>query len=231
VLRWPQGITILRGGSRCDHCGASLRVHELVPLLSWLAQAGKCRRCGGRIDPLHPLTEAASALIAAAALALSPDWNGAALALLGWLALTAALLDARHHWLPHRLSWVMLACGLGLGGWAMAAVGMEANLTDRLIGAAAGWGGLWLVARLFRAMRGHDGMGGGDPPIAGALAAWTGWMLLPLLLLLAALAGLALALLAMARGETQSAIRIPFGTMLVLALPFALMAGAALGLG
>lgn len=227
MLRWPKGITILRGGSRCDHCGASLRVLELVPLLSWLAQVGKCRRCGGRIDPLHPLTEMASALIGAGAMALSPDWNGAALALLGWLALTAALLDARHHWLPHRLSWVMLACGLAVGGWAMAAVGFEANLSDRLIGAAAGGGGLWVIARLFRAVRGREGMGGGDPPFVGAVAAWTGWMVLPLLLLLAALAGLALALLALLRGE-RGELRIPFGTMVALALPFALLAGTAL---
>ncbi len=205
-------------------------MHELVPLLSWMAQAGKCRRCGRRIDPLHPLTEAASALIGAGAMALSPDWNGAALALLGWLALTAGLLDARHHWLPHRLSWVILGCGLAVGGWAMAAVGMEASFTDRLIGAAAGWGGLWIIARLFRAIRGHEGMGGGDPPFVGAIAAWTGWALLPLMLLLAALAGLALALFAIARGKGTAEVQIPFGTMLALALPFTLLAGAALGL-
>lgn len=206
-------------------------MHELVPLLSWLVQAGKCRRCGGRIDPLHPLTEAASALIGAGAMALSPDWNGAALAVLGWLALTAALLDARHHWLPHRLSWVMLACGLGVGGWAMAAVGLDASLPDRLIGAAAGWGGLWLIARSFRAVRGREGMGGGDPPFVGAVAAWTGWMLLPLLLMFASLAGLALAILAIVRGQTPADVHIAFGTMLCFALPFALAVAAGAGLG
>jgi leader peptidase (prepilin peptidase)/N-methyltransferase len=205
-------------------------VHELIPLLSWAAQAGKCRRCGGRIDPLHPLTEAGSALIGAGAMALSPDWNGAALALLGWLALTAGLLDARHHWLPHRLSWVILGCGLAIGGWAMAAAGMDASFTDRLIGAAAGWGGLWIIARLFHAIRGREGMGGGDPPFVGAIAAWTGWALLPLMLLLAALAGLVLALLAIARGKGTAEAQIPFGTMLALALPFTLLAGAAVGL-
>lgn len=205
-------------------------MHELIPLLSWTVQAGKCRRCGGRIDPLHPAGEAAAALIGAGAMALSPDWNGAALALLGWLALTAALLDARHHWLPHRLSWLTLACGLAIGGWAMMAAGIDASLADRLIGAAAGWCGLWAIARLFRAVRGLEGMGGGDPPFAGALAAWTGWALFPLLLLLAALAGLALALLAVARGERATSVHVPFGTMLALALPFAIGAGTALGI-
>ncbi len=40
---------------------------------------------------------------------------------------------------------------------------------DRLIGAAAGYGALWLVACAYRSPRHREGMGGGDPKLLGLL--------------------------------------------------------------
>jgi leader peptidase (prepilin peptidase)/N-methyltransferase len=36
----------LQGRSRCGHCARSLRWFELVPIASFLALRGRCRRCG-----------------------------------------------------------------------------------------------------------------------------------------------------------------------------------------
>ena len=35
---------------------------------------------------------------------------------------------------------------------------------------------LWSVARGYRMLRGRDGMGGGDPPLLGAIGLWIGPM-------------------------------------------------------
>ena len=38
-------------------CGYQLKWYDLVPLLSWLALCGKCRRCKAPISPRYPIIE------------------------------------------------------------------------------------------------------------------------------------------------------------------------------
>ncbi len=208
VVRWGRGESASTGRSRCDGCGRTLRAVELVPLLSALASRGTCRSCGARIDPLHWRTELAAAVVGGVALALAPDRSGAALALFGWLLLPLALLDWRHFWLPDRLTFPLAAAGLALGGF----IGV-APLADRLIGGAAGFASLALLAWSYRRLRGREGLGGGDPKLFAAIGLWLGWMVLPFVLLLAALIGLAAAL----PGGLHATRRLPFGTMLAAA--------------
>jgi leader peptidase (prepilin peptidase)/N-methyltransferase len=49
VDRVPDGRSIVTPGSACGSCGMQLGVRDLVPVFSWLALRGKCRRCGARI--------------------------------------------------------------------------------------------------------------------------------------------------------------------------------------
>jgi len=84
-----------------------------------------------------------------------------------------------------------------------------------LIGAAVGFGGLWLLAFLYRRVRGRDGLGGGDPFLLGAIGAWVGWAGLPSVLLWASAAGLAVvAAKLVLRRPVASADRLPFGVFL-----------------
>ena len=203
-----------------------------MPLVGWLVLRGKCRTCGAKIDPLHPLVEVLAAAVGALCLWLSPDECGAALALFGWLLLLAAALDARHFWLPHMLSLLIGVAGLAIGGVAMSAVGIDVTLIDRAIGAAAGFAGLWLLATAYRLIRKREGLGGGDAPFLAAIGAWTGWQILPLVLLFAAVAGLAVAAARLVTsGKAASDIgsqALPFGTLLAIAVPLALAIGAIL---
>lgn len=213
AIRWPEARGVATGRSACDACGQPLRWFELVPLLSFVAQRGRCRRCGGRIDPRHPLIEIAAALVGAAAAIAAPGLAGLAGALFGWLLLTLATLDVEHHWLPDRLTIPLAAAGLAVG-----AAGLSPPLVDRLIGAVAGFGALWLIATAYRLLRGRIGLGGGDPKLFGAIGAWLGWQMLPFVLLLAALAGLTAIVAMRLRGATVTATtRLPFGALLAVA--------------
>ena len=206
VLRWPAGRSVL-GRSQCDGCGRVLGVGELVPLLSAIAADGCCRTCRVAIDPFHWRVELASALIGAIALAIMPGTVGWMWALFGWMLLPLALLDARHFWLPDRLSAVLAITGLVLAGPLLGA-----SLLDRWIGALAGGGALAGIAWAYRRARGGDGMGGGDPKLVAAIGCWLGWQALPLMLLLASLGGIVWALAAQQKGDQPLAQRpVPFG--------------------
>lgn len=163
-------------------------------------------------------------MIGAAAGWLSPDAGGIALALFGWLLLALALIDARALWLPDRWTIALALAGFGLGTLATGV-----PLADRLIGGAAGYGSLALIALGYRALRGRDGMGGGDPKLFGAIGLWLGWMALPPVLLIAALAGLAVAMLRIIGNRSDwRSMELPLGTLLALAagLMGFVMAGA-----
>lgn len=210
VLRWPAGRSV-RGRSRCDACERPLAPWDLVPLLSAIVSRGRCRQCGARIDAFHGGVEIASALIGALALAVMPGVAGWLWALFGWLLLPLALLDARHLWLPDRLSALLAVAGLLLAGPLLGT-----GLLDRWIGAVAGGILLALIAWAYRRSRGADGMGGGDPKLVAAIGAWIGWQALPLMLLLASLGGLAwalaTALITQGKGDPPLAQRrVPFG--------------------
>jgi leader peptidase (prepilin peptidase)/N-methyltransferase len=212
LLRWPESRSAFRGRSRCDGCGETLRIWELVPILSHLALRGKCSRCGAAIDPSHLLIELAAALIGLVALLAHPGPAGAAAALLGWWLLLIAALDARHHWLPDALTLPLIPAGL-----AFALLGLGPRLDQRLIGAAAGFLILWGIALVYRRVRGREGLGGGDPKLLAGLGAWLGWQQLPFVLLGSGLLGLAALLLARSRGATISATdRLPLGTLMAL---------------
>jgi leader peptidase (prepilin peptidase)/N-methyltransferase len=82
----------------------------------------------------------------------------------------------------------------------------------------AGFVGLAAVAAGYRAWRGREGMGGGDPKLFGAIGLWLGWRMLPAVLLIAALVGLGMVLFARWRGAAVARdTAVPFGAMLAVA--------------
>ncbi len=54
---------ILRWRSKCPNCGATLKARNLIPLLSFLRQRGKCDQCKQPISRLYPILEIGSAII------------------------------------------------------------------------------------------------------------------------------------------------------------------------
>nr|WP_184078699.1 A24 family peptidase [Sphingobium subterraneum] len=212
ILRWPEGRA-LDGRSRCDGCGRALVAWELVPLASTLMQGMRCRTCRARIDPLHFRVELACACIGGLALVLSPLPAALGWAVLGWMLLTLAILDARHFWLPDKLTLPLAATGLCVAPWVTGVPWEDAG-----IGAVAGYGSLMLISLGYRALRGREGLGMGDAKLLGAIGAWMGWQALPVVVTLAACAGLVWAgWFALRRGGVTAHTMVPLGTFLAVA--------------
>ncbi|MCW3838064.1 prepilin peptidase [Sphingomonas canadensis] len=224
AVRWPEGRSALAGRSACDGCGKSLRAHELVPLLSYLLLRGRCAACGAAIRPAHPAIELIGLAIGLGAGIAAPGIEGAAGAAFGWLLLALGALDLAAFWLPNLLTGALAALGL-----AGALAGIGPPLEPRLIGGAAGFLSLWAVAAGYRAMRGRDGLGGGDPKLFGAIGLWLGWRMLPLVLLGACLLAFAAILALSLRGRRPAmGDRMPLGVFLAAA---AWIAWAAMAMG
>lgn len=63
IFRLNTGRTIATGRSICMTCNRNLRWYELIPVLSFLIQSGKCRRCASRISHQYPIVELATGLM------------------------------------------------------------------------------------------------------------------------------------------------------------------------
>jgi leader peptidase (prepilin peptidase)/N-methyltransferase len=213
IRRLPRGQDVVVARSRCESCGKTLGPLELVPVLSWTMQKGRCRACGAPLGFFHPAVELAALAIAVWAAATDEGvrlWAGC---VLGWTLLALAWIDLEALILPD-----VLTLPLVLAGLAFVAVLEPDRVADHAAGAAIGWFLLWALARLYRSLRGRDGLGEGDAKLLAAAGAWVGWEGLGPILLIGALAGLALALARRLGGAaTTATTAIPFGPPLALA--------------
>ena len=61
--RIVHGESFLSGRSHCPNCGHTLTAVELIPIISWLIQKGRCKNCKTKISVRYPLTEILFAVI------------------------------------------------------------------------------------------------------------------------------------------------------------------------
>ena len=59
-------VSRIRGRSHCESCKKELRWFELIPILSFVIQGGRCRSCHARLSLQYPFVEILSGLILAA---------------------------------------------------------------------------------------------------------------------------------------------------------------------
>ena len=212
--RLPAGRPIADGRSACESCGHRLGVRDLVPVLSWLASRGRCRHCGERIGLRYPAIELAATVVAVWSLMVLPGWLAGAGAVLGWTLLTLAIIDRRHLVLPDALTLPLVVAGLALA-WRID----PAKLIDHGIGALVGCSAIVAIAAAYRRWRKRAGIGFGDAKLFAAAGAWVGWQGLAGVLLVAAAAGLAVALIeACLAGRLAAERERPFGPYIAGAL-------------
>lgn len=56
-LRLPKGEAFINSRSYCPKCKKQLKWYELIPLISYIIQLGKCRHCKKHISVKYPLIE------------------------------------------------------------------------------------------------------------------------------------------------------------------------------
>jgi leader peptidase (prepilin peptidase) / N-methyltransferase len=207
--------TLVSPRSACPACGHGIRAWENVPILSWLVLRGKCSACRARISLKYPLVEALAGIGAAYAawrFGFSATALGATLFI--WFTIALAFIDQETGLLPDALTLPLLWIGLLLNlGNAFA------SIQNAVIGAVGGYLALWLVYQGFKLATGKEGMGYGDFKMNAAVGAFLGWKMLPLVILLSSLVGLAFGALQMfaARGRWDAGFRFHFGPYLAIA--------------
>ena len=154
-------------------------------------------------------------------------WQAIAALFVTWALVALTVIDLDHQILPDIITIPLLWLGLlaSLAWHPGLAAPIPTDSYSAILGAAAGYLSLWSVYWAFKLLTGKEGMGYGDFKLFGALGAWMGWQMLPLVLLLSAFTGAVVGItLIVARGRDRN-IPIPFGPYLAAAGWIAMMWG------
>lgn len=215
LVRLPEGRSVVRGRSACDGCGKALTVVELLPVLSWAMQRGKCRSCGIAIGGWQLACELGGAAIGVGAVLWAQEGLVLAAMLVGWQLLLLALLDLRHLWLPRVVVGTLAASGAAVVAAEAVSVGSLDPVLVSLSGGALGYILLWAAARFYLKARGREGMGSGDPPLLGAIGLWLGPLGVVEVMLGASIVGIAVAIVMLVSKRRVAAdTALPLGTCL-----------------
>lgn len=229
---------VIGGRSRCTKCGKTLEWFELIPILSFVLQAGRCRSCKTRLSTEYPFVELISGLIFLFVphfLSLAPGLSivelvlSSALWILVMLTLfLIALIDLRTQIIPDEANLFLGILGIALALVVSSRFGLVEGSSIGHYAALAGLrGNIWLNRAAAALIAGFfffvliyitkgRGMGGGDLKLAASLGLVFGWpdigLVVGLAFVLGSVAGIFEIVL---KGKTLKHL-VPFGPFLSL---------------
>jgi leader peptidase (prepilin peptidase)/N-methyltransferase len=237
ISRLPRHESVVSPRSRCPRCQAPILSSDNIPVLSWILLRGRCRNCEIRIPARYPLIEAVTAaLFLLCYFEFGLTLQGIAFAVLCWLLLGLAVMDAETFRLPDALTLPGIALGiLASSFWDVP--GAVPTFSLRAAGASLLWAVcaatfIMIIRALYWLVRRREGIGLGDAKLIAMIAAWLGPWQAGLVLFLAVVCAAAYGLGVIAwsgkrRPCAGSALtaRIPIGAFLGAAAILALFEG------
>ena len=207
-LRFPAGQSIVRPRSACPKCDHTLTARELIPVLSYMMQRGKCRVCRTGISPLYPLTELATALLflyAYLSFGLTAEFFIGILFISLLLIITVS--DLAYMIIPDKILLFFAALFIiGRVFWPLS------PWWDSLLGAAVGFFLLLLIAILSK-----GGMGGGDIKLFAVIGFVIGMKAVLLTFFLSCAFGAFIGLFLLFFGIVKRGKPMPFGPFIAVA--------------
>lgn len=209
-LRLPKGESFIARNDRshCPNCNRQLIWYELIPVISYLLQAGKCRNCKSKVSVLYPFGELMTGLLFAFSfIQLGLEVELITAILFVSMLMIIVITDISYMMIPNKLLlfflpfFVIMRIVVPLDPW-----------WSPILGAIIGFGIVFIVIIVSR-----GGMGAGDMKLFFLLGIVLGIPKVLLTFLLAcfigAFVGIALIILKVVERRQP----IPFGPYIVLA--------------
>jgi leader peptidase (prepilin peptidase)/N-methyltransferase len=207
--------------SHCPNCKKTIRPWHNIPVFSYLWLRGKCSYCKVPISMRYPLVETLTCLVSVyVAWRFGVSWQMLAGLFFTWVLIALTFIDLDHHLLPDQLTLLLVWAGLFCSLFSL-----FVDSHDAIIGAIAGYSIFAVVQLLFGLVTGKVGMGQGDYKFLAAIGVFTGWQLLPLVILLASISGILFTCIHMLIKREFKSVQLPFGPYLAVAGWIALLWG------
>lgn len=221
ILRLPDPEqSIVFPGSHCPRCNRSLGVLENIPVLSWLAQRGRCRGCGAGISVQYPIVEALTAALTVVVVAhfgLRPAL--VPYLAMTWVLITVTFIDLHLQIIPNKITLpgTLLLLVMAGVGYFVPQLDWPIDWLSSLLGFLSGAGIVFGIILLYWWMTGEFGMGGGDMKLLAMVGALMGARAVFMTLIIGSFLGTFFAMPLMLIGKLNRKSAIPFGPFLAIA--------------
>lgn len=207
-LRTPEHIPYNSDRSFCPHCKMILQYYELIPVLSYIIQRGKCRSCKNRISIVYPVTELITGcLFAFSYLYFGWQWELIISLLFISLLMIVFVADISYMIIPNKILLFFLPIFIGLRLF----IQLE-PFYDALIGALLGYFLLLLIIVVS-----NGGMGAGDMKLFGVIGLVLGWKNILVTFFISSVIGALFGGWLIWSKKVNKSEPIPFGPFIVLA--------------
>ncbi|MCF7935425.1 MAG: A24 family peptidase [Synergistales bacterium] len=212
--------------SRCDHCRRELTARELVPVVSYLIQKGRCPSCGHAIPISYLVVESLGALLGGLLFwSYSPAEPLPLLvaAVCAFSLYLNALTDLKSGYIFDLFAFLP-----GVAGLLLRIPGGFTALGDGLLGAALGYGLIASIIGISNGVLGKPGMGWGDAHLMAGCGALLGWKMTAVALYLGLMGGGLIVLALLLFRVVRRGDALPLGPFLALGGMASLFVGPAL---
>ena len=189
-----KNINLFFPRSHCILCSKAIGPKNLIPIFSFLLQKGKCDACKEPISLMYPLNELLHLLVGLLLyflFGLNAQLFFAYFVFFSFFILF--ILDYKYFLLPFWLNLGMVLVGFVSIGvyetFTIPTFGFN-QLNISFAGLFVGFFTLWLINTLFKAIKGIDGIGGGDFILLSSIGSLVGIFALPFVLLLGSISAL-----------------------------------------
>jgi len=159
IYRLPEGKSVVSPPSACSTCGHRLGFLDLIPVLSYVFNRGKCRYCGAKYSTQYPFIELLNGILYLFVVyRYGFTWISVMHCLTLSVLIVVFLIDLRYKIIPDSI----IIFGL-LYTTIISIMLIDINIFDKIFGFLFGFGLFLLIALITNAM------GGGDIKLMGFL--------------------------------------------------------------
>jgi len=219
IYRLPLKKSIIFPSSHCPYCETKLKYYDLIPVLSYIINKGKCRYCGEKISFQYPIVELLTGLLFLLTF-LNYDLTSEFIIFIFLISvlIVVSFIDIKYQIIPNEITFTFIPIGLILSLFFN-----HIKFLDSLLGLLIPAGILLLIAFIYK-----KGMGIGDVKLIGMIGVFIGWEYALISIFIGALFGSIYGIYMMVTVNITRKTRIPFGPFISLGAVIMILYGSLL---
>ena len=208
--------------SHCPHCKKQISLINLIPLVGFIKQRGKCKNCEESISLMYPFNELLHLLVGILVIYFFEiSLISLIIYTIFFVLYVLFILDLKFFYLPIGLNIFLGILGISTNSiFDLSVSNMDilnlGSTSLSILGYSAGFLSLWAVNFIYRLVTKKDGIGGGDFILFAGLGSIAGPLALAPILLLGSISALLIVITDLKKYSKE----VPLGSGLILGFLF-----------